>query len=191
MKDLEIREFIDQIIKELKNTVEERKKKNKTPFFNINNVEIEIHTKVKKLADGALNISVVQVGSELSKEDTHQVKISLTPIKEMDFKKMNHLDDENGGESNEKDIGSGILPSLEQKVVNDYGVTEALDVSKMEILKLEEIDIDKLGKMFNKIQTFNANETSSFSISFKADKRDRFEYFIAKIPQKTGKTKRK
>lgn len=75
--NISIKDFIFQVKEELVNAVDD-----KTPFFELGEVELEVAFVLDTKAKAGARLFVVNVGGEATATQTHRVRLKLTPLVE-------------------------------------------------------------------------------------------------------------
>ena len=73
---LTLSEFIEEVKQEL--LLQEHE--SKVPLFSVDEVVLELQVTAQKEGSGGLNIQVVELGAGMSREDVHNVQVTLTPL---------------------------------------------------------------------------------------------------------------
>lgn len=82
MAGLTLERFIYQVKKELLEAQE--KHQHELGFFSLQNVELEIRVAGTYEGDGKVNLSVVEKGSDISKNHTHSVRLTFGIVPEFE-----------------------------------------------------------------------------------------------------------
>ena len=75
--NISIKDFISQVKEELVNAIDD-----KTPFFELGEVELEVAFVLDTKAKAGAKLFVVNVGGEATATQTHRVRLKLTPFVE-------------------------------------------------------------------------------------------------------------
>ncbi len=68
-------ELIEQVKQELLS-----KRNTPTPFFSVDQVELELQVTIHKEGNAGIKIYVVEAGGKVSRDDVQKVKVTLTPL---------------------------------------------------------------------------------------------------------------
>lgn len=74
--NLTLSEFIEEVKQEL--LLQEYE--SKVPLFSVDEIVLELQVTAQKEGSGGLNIQVVELGAGMSREDVHNVQVTLTPL---------------------------------------------------------------------------------------------------------------
>ncbi|HWS82722.1 MAG TPA: trypco2 family protein [Ktedonobacteraceae bacterium] len=75
---IELRELIEQVKEELLS--QEMGTNNKVPLFSVDEVELELQVTVCKEGKAGLQIHVIELGGNVSRDDVQVVKVTLSPL---------------------------------------------------------------------------------------------------------------
>ncbi|EGQ9313369.1 hypothetical protein F7U73_21010 [Vibrio vulnificus] len=73
--NISLKDFIEEVKSELKSAVDEE-----TPFFLMEEVELEVSFMLDAKAQGSAKLVVLDVGGNVQASQVHRVKLKLTPI---------------------------------------------------------------------------------------------------------------
>lgn len=74
--EVTLRDLVDQVKEELKKGTDNPD----APLFFVEKVEIQVSVKAVKKATGGVSLQVVNIGGDVSKENTNTITVKLTPI---------------------------------------------------------------------------------------------------------------
>ena len=83
--NISLKDFIEEVKNELKSAVDEE-----TPFFLMDEVELEVSFTLDAKAQGSAKLVVLDVGGDVKASQAHRVKLKLTPIHESSRPKLPH-----------------------------------------------------------------------------------------------------
>ncbi len=77
-KPIGLAELIEQVKRELLST--EPGVEGTIPLFSVDEVVLELQVELRKEGNAGLHIQVVEIGGDIGRQDTHNVKVTLTPL---------------------------------------------------------------------------------------------------------------
>jgi hypothetical protein len=80
VNSLSLENFIYTVKKELLDS--QQKHEDELAYFNLEKVDLEVNVTTKLGGDGKINVAVAQLGSKISRDNTHVVRLSFSIVEQ-------------------------------------------------------------------------------------------------------------